>query len=81
MRPFPERPRNNRAFKKAAIPASAGDIEAHCQVVALDAAFVCAVGARRKREEGRMQAGRTDLPKAPKDLAGYPPFLVARLKG
>ena len=45
MRPFPECPRNNRAFKKAATPASAGDIEAHCQVVALDAAFVCAVGA------------------------------------
>jgi hypothetical protein len=38
-----------------------GNPEAHCQKVALDAAFVCAVGARRKREEGRMRAMRTLL--------------------
>jgi len=38
-----------------------GNPEAHCQGVALDAAFVCAVGARRKREAGRMRAGRAAL--------------------
>ena len=57
MRPFPERPRNNRAYKKAAIPASAGDIEAHCQRAALDAAFVCAVGAGKSAKGAECRPG------------------------
>ena len=52
-----------RAFFQDYFPnarSAVGNPEAHCQVVALDAAFACAVGVRKQREAGRMRAGRAD---------------------
>ena len=58
-----------------------GNPEAHCQVFASTCRLRLRGWGGKKREDGRMRAGRTDLPKAPRGLAGYPPCLVARLKG
>ena len=48
-----------RAFFQGYFPnarSAVGNPEAHCHRVALDAAFVCAAGAGRKHEAGRMRA-------------------------